>query len=382
MNKKLSIRLMYAIALLQGMVFYAPIATLYRQAQGVSLFQITIIESISLILMIALEIPWGYIADRIGYKKTLLICNILYFVSKIVFWKATGFIDFLIERLMLSVVLSGVSGCDSAYLYISAGEKESHKVFGIYSAMGSAGLVAASIVFSVFVGDNYPLSGFLTVISYGVSMLLTLFLPNIPVQKKDHTGLQNNIKAVIEAFKSNKRFLLFLLAAMFLTESNQTITVFFSQIQYLRSGIPIKFMGYIYILLTFSSLLSAVSSKLTKLIGETRATRMLFAAAGISCIILTFTVHPVVSVLFIVLLRISASFFVPINMKIQNQQVCIADRATMLSVYSSIINTGAVLTNLLFGKLADIHIGFALGMGAVFCFLGLLLFSLWAKQVK
>lgn len=30
---------MYAMALLQGMVFYSPIATLYRQAQGVSAFK-------------------------------------------------------------------------------------------------------------------------------------------------------------------------------------------------------------------------------------------------------------------------------------------------------------------------------------------------------
>ena len=61
---KKNIYLMYAIGLLQGMVFYGPIATLYRQAQGVTVFQITLIESISLALCIALEVPWGYLADR------------------------------------------------------------------------------------------------------------------------------------------------------------------------------------------------------------------------------------------------------------------------------------------------------------------------------
>lgn len=35
MENKRNIRLMYAIALLQGMVFYGPIATLYRQTAGV-----------------------------------------------------------------------------------------------------------------------------------------------------------------------------------------------------------------------------------------------------------------------------------------------------------------------------------------------------------
>ena len=56
MKNNRNIRLMYAIALLQGMVFYGPIATLYRQAAGVSVFQITLIESISLALALALEV--------------------------------------------------------------------------------------------------------------------------------------------------------------------------------------------------------------------------------------------------------------------------------------------------------------------------------------
>lgn len=56
---KRNLWIMYAIALLQGMVFYGPIATLYRQAHGLTIFQITLIESISLVLLILLEIPWG-----------------------------------------------------------------------------------------------------------------------------------------------------------------------------------------------------------------------------------------------------------------------------------------------------------------------------------
>lgn len=74
MNIKKNIYLMYAIALLQGMVFYGSIATLYRQASGITIFQITLIESISYILCILFEIPWGIVADKIGYKKTMIFC--------------------------------------------------------------------------------------------------------------------------------------------------------------------------------------------------------------------------------------------------------------------------------------------------------------------
>ena len=55
--QKRNIRLCYAIAFLQGLVFYAPVATLYRQANGVGVFQITVIESISLAASLAMELP-------------------------------------------------------------------------------------------------------------------------------------------------------------------------------------------------------------------------------------------------------------------------------------------------------------------------------------
>src|SRR5699024_11407051 len=57
---------------------------------------------------------WGVLADRIGYRRTMIVCSGLCFISKIVFWQANGFADFLVERVMLSVVLAGFSGVDSS----------------------------------------------------------------------------------------------------------------------------------------------------------------------------------------------------------------------------------------------------------------------------
>lgn len=142
---KKNIYLMYAISCLQGMVFYGPIATLYRQVQGVTVFQITLIESISLILCLLLELPWGILADKIGYKKTMMISCLLYFISKIIFWRADGFTTFLAERILLSVVIAGLSGVDTSILYLSSGKNDSQKVFGIYNGLSTAGLLTAPL---------------------------------------------------------------------------------------------------------------------------------------------------------------------------------------------------------------------------------------------
>ena len=173
---KRNLRCMYAMALLQGMVFYGPVATLYREAQGVSIAQITLIESISLALCILLEVPWGILADKLGYKNTMVACCFLYFLSKLVFWQAADFGGFLLERILLSVVTAGLSGVDSSILYLSCGGQDSQKVFGLYNSLQTAGLLAAALIFSLFVGDNYALAGLLTVFSYGAAALCALGL--------------------------------------------------------------------------------------------------------------------------------------------------------------------------------------------------------------
>ena len=58
-------------------MFYGSIATLYRTQRGISLGQIYFIESVYFIIVIVMELPWGYIADRFGYKKTLIIANFI-----------------------------------------------------------------------------------------------------------------------------------------------------------------------------------------------------------------------------------------------------------------------------------------------------------------
>lgn len=185
MKYRQNIYLLYAISFLQGLVFYGPVATLYRQAAGVSVFEITIIESISLALCIALEMPWGVLADRIGYRKTMIITCAVYFVSKVVFWKADGFGGFLLERVLLSVVMAGMSGCDISILYLSSREGESQKVFGIYQSFGMAGLLTASLSYSLFIGTNYRLAGFLTMAAYGAAAVLVFGLKEVKEQERE-----------------------------------------------------------------------------------------------------------------------------------------------------------------------------------------------------
>ena len=359
MKNNRNIRLMYAIALLQGMVFYGPIATLYRQAAGVSVFQITLIESISLALALALEVPWGILADRIGYRRSMILCCGLYFVSKIVFWQADSFGGFL----------------DVSILYLSCPEEESHRVFGIYNNLGMAGLLAASAVYAVFVGENYRLAGLLTVFSYGAAAVLALFLREIRSSQPRPAGRQlAEFKVLLGQLVRNPRLLFLVLGAAFLNEAHQTITTFLNQVQYTRAGLSASVIAVIYVVMTLLGLCGGFSARLTGWLGEKRTGAVLLALTAVACLTLTLTCGPVLSVAAILLLRACHSLFTPLQTTLQNRQVRTADRATALSLNALLMDLVAVFTNLVFGRAADFALPLAMGFGFALCVAGLVLY--------
>lgn len=381
MNIKKNIYLMYAIVFLQGMVFYGSIATLYRQASGITIFQITLIESISYILCILFEIPWGIIADKIGYKKTMCFCCVLYFASKLVFWRADIFAEFLWERVMLSIVIAGLSGVDSSILYLSCNKGESQKVFGIYNLLGTMGMLIASFVFAVFVSTDYRAAAFLTVISYGVAAILSFFITEVKGEEKAKICLQE-FKYVLCQTVSNKSLMIFLIAVAFMTQIHQTITVFLNQIQYEKCGLSASNMGFVFIVITLVGMLGVFSDEFTRKKGSKFVGASIFITAFLTCFILAITNSALLSVCSVLLLNLANSLFQPLQMEEQNKQVMSNNRATELSIYAIIIDSICAGTSVMFGMLAKVALEQAFLFGAMLSLVGLLLFMIWHKRQR
>ena len=376
---KRNIYIMYAIALLQGMVFYAPVATLYRTAQGVTISQITIIESISLILCLLFEVPWGWLADRIGYKRTILICNALYFVSKIVFWKAGDFFGFLVERILLAIVCAGLSGTDVSVLYCSADEKNSHRVFSVYNALQTAGLLAASLIHAIWIGANYRMAGFMTVISYGIALLFSCMLvevKHIGQHQQNMAGLGRSLKRVV----TNKSLLLFLIAVAFLQQTHQTITVFLSQLQYGKAGMSTSRISIVYTVMMVFGLLGIFSAKFTRLTGEKRMMYLSFSVAAICCLILAVDKRAWSSIVAVIMLRVTFEVMQPLQTELQNRQVASNERATALSINAIIIDCSGAGISVLFGMIAEKNLSVAFLFGFGLCFIGMFLFHLSGRS--
>lgn len=374
---------MFAIVFLQGFVFYGPIATMYRQARGLSMYDIFIIESISWILMILFEIPWGWFADKFGYKKTIIISNLIFFISKIIFFKSYSFEMFLIERVFLSIALSGLSGCDIALIYSSSDGEKSENVFGRYNALSTSGFLVASFLTTFMISSpidkiSMDRTSFLTIIPYGLAVIISLFIVDIKINKDERHKIRGSIKTALK----NKQIILLVLSVALAREVVQAITVFLNQAQYIRSGINVKYFGLLLVVVQIARLCSVKSYRLSNKFGMIRSIGSLYLIITISCIFLIFTANPMLSVLCIILISVSMSLVEPMFVDIENKSIETSDRATILSIYAMIGEISVAIINPVIGKAADISIMASFKVCAIISILVCILFLIYSRNEK
>jgi len=375
-NKKVNVYLMYLIVFLQGFVFYGPIATVYRQNRNLSLSNMFLIESISWILMIIFEIPWGWFADKFGYKKTLVISNFIFLISKIVFYKANSFEMFFLERVLLSISLAGISGCDIALLYSSVKQEESEEVFGRYNAFSTGGYLIASIMFSLLIKRSMDSTAFWTIIPYAVAAVLTLFLKEVNIQWADKPKFK---KSLFKAFK-NKSIIILVISFALINEVVQVVGVFLNQSQYMRSGINIKYFGLLAVIMQIVRLSSIKAHRLSIKLGKNRSLQILYSIITICCITLVFTSNATLTIFSIILICGSAAIVSPIVLDIENKSISTIDRATLLSVFAMFADLTGAGVNIIIGKTADISTPLAFITCVAICICAYILLVIYKKK--
>ncbi len=370
-----NIYIMFFIVFLQGLVFYGPVATLYREFRGISLSEIFIIESISWILTMLLEVPWGWFADKFGYKKTLVISNFIFFISKIIFFKSYTFIMFLLERVFLSISIAGLSGCDTAFLYTSLDKnRNSEKIFGLYNSFSTIGFLVACISSYSIINISMDFAVFLTIITYGIAAIATLFISDTSKPNSKNNNIVCNFKVAIK----NKQIIYIVISFSLISLVVQSITVFLNQAQYIKSGIDIKYFGILLALNQIIKLSASKSYKLSKKYGKLKSIKIMYLAIGLSCIMLAFTSNIILSILSTLLISLCISLVSPMVVDIENKSITTEDRATILSIYSMISSVISAMISPVIGVCADISIDLAFFICCIICIMAYVILK---KQV-
>ena len=346
--------IMCILSLLQGLVFYAPVATLYRTSRGLSIEEIFFTETVLLITTMLFEIPFGYFSDKYGYKNTLILSSIILLVSKIIFFYAHSISLFLVQAILSGIAMSGFSGCNEAFIFESIDSNDTEKAFGIYNAVGTASFLCASVIASILTIKSIDTTVFVTIIPFAIGVIVTFMLDDININKNKN---KNTLKfsVIITDMKKIKKIFLFILATTLITEVSHSIEVFLSQLQYIRCNIDLEYFGIINAIGQIACLSSGIVYKITKKYGQKRTLFMLFAIMSISISILIFNTNWFITVMCIIVIEASTAMSIPIIIDIENKSID-KNRATMLSIYSMASSIIASFINIFIGKCADISV--------------------------
>ena len=327
--------LMYAISFLQSIVLYATISTLYRQARGLTLAEYAIIDGLAYIFQLVFEIPFGMLADRIGYKKTLIVSNGIYLLSRIIFWMAYGFTGFLMERLFFSMALAGLSGVDASILYLSCDKEDSQKIFSRNSAVSMAGMLTGSLIFTLFLSNHYEAAALGTVITYAVAFFLSFFICDVKdTENKETVPSLQRLTQILKITLKDRRFLLFILGEALISYAVWAVRILLSQQKFIELGLTSQHIGIVETVLACLALSAVWSAALTRKLGFKKFMYHCVTAIVVSAVVLGITGNVWIAIAANTITELTYNWISPLVSDLYSKRVSVGDRATQLSVYA------------------------------------------------
>lgn len=326
------------INFLQGLLFYGAIATVFRAKRGLTLDQMILVDAMFFITILIFEIPLGYVADKIGYKKTMILGTFIFFITKIMFFFSYSFFDFMVQRLLTGVALATLSGCDSALLYKSVDQRDSQKAFGYYNAAGSLGFVLSCIGCSLFCLISIEFTVFISIIPYLIAFLLSFVIKDIRYEKdKEHSlDLKGNIKCLKNDVVNLKFIICITLAVTIVFRTSGIIDTLFVPMQFEKIGITTVMFGFLTAIGEIPCMLCSKVYIITRKFGNLKTIAGLTFIMMCATLILVFTNGIFISLLLITLVKVTMMMIYPIFMDIENKSIKdeSKNRATILSCYS------------------------------------------------
>ncbi|MEX2245559.1 MAG: MFS transporter [Dehalococcoidia bacterium] len=185
-----NVRKSYLYRFLMNFQLWWPIWVIYLlQDRGLSLTQITLLDTPFWLLIVAAEVPTGAIADRFGRKTSLTLGSLMFAVAVFVFGIADSYLIILISYTAWGLALTLQSGADAAILYDSlkriGREDDFQKINGRLWALTSLA-VLLSILIGAPIAAATSLS-FPILLSAGVALIAAPVALSMHEPREPHT---------------------------------------------------------------------------------------------------------------------------------------------------------------------------------------------------
>ena len=350
--KKLKFDSYDGVCFLNGLVFFAPVALLVRTQAGVSEHIFFLLQALLSGVIFLGEIPTGFITDKIGYRKSLILAQVLLLGARSLLLAAfvsRSLVLFVVEAVVEGIAACFTSGTGSAYLYALYGENGYLAKTAHAGNFGTAGFIISTVAYA----GIYKISGMeglliTTVVMDIIAVVCSFFLRS--ESSKTIIADRKEVQ-ILAVFKNKKAFLFVISLAIF---SIAWLLINFFYVEKLENcGLPVEWMSLI--ILSYSAVQMLAEPILGKLSdgkngksGRGKLPAVTAATAGVA--FLLFGVVKFRSAVLLLMLILPLLLNLPeyLLMNLENQFVdeaeCGSQRAATLSVLNMGVNLVEILT--------------------------------------
>lgn len=329
---KKNILLIYLHTFLSTFILFYICDTLFYIERGLSSSQYISFVGIAFLVKLIFEIPFGILADKYNKKMLLIISNLLFITSTIIFIFSHNYFTFLIAIIINSINNSISSGIVNSILYESTeNKKDFNKVLFYNSFFYNVSYMLAMII-GGYIGQHFGLiyTYYFTIIPFIIDFIVLLI---IRVNKPQNNSLNNNLLILKNGIKeiSNNSYLL----KLFLTSS-----VLFSGIKLMEEshpeysaniGISVFVIGiYTALILVFCIVGSYIGSKVNK--DKYQLVLKMHPILSGICILLIGILNNYLGIIFILLIYVFSESFDNIMVSELHNNISSKSRVTVESI--------------------------------------------------
>ena len=179
-----------------GFLIWMPIWVIYLQEfRGMSLTQISTIESLFWLTVVLAEVPTGAVADRWGRRTSLVMGGACFCLGSVVFAFSSTYVVLLAAYVMVAIAITLYSGAGHALIYDTLRQtgrtRDYEKHIGRSDAMAFGAMLIATLLGGPLVAlVGYSVTILLGAIAMGLAGCIALLLREPPRSEAEISSLQ------------------------------------------------------------------------------------------------------------------------------------------------------------------------------------------------
>ena len=339
-----------------------PIAVLtifWKTKIGMSMTEIMVLQGFFGAVLAAFEFPSGYVGDRLGYRRTLMLAAAIGVIGWVVYSFSTTMVQIAVAEALLAISFSLASGCDSALLYESllerGHEREFARWFGRYKFWGQISEGCAALAAGVLYAFHDRAPFMLQAVVWAVNIGLAAYMVEPARRAPVEIGVLRKFgQLIVYAARDTPALRATILLGLCFGLAS-FVPVCLIQSYAVDAGIQTTWLGPIWAVANFSVALAALmSSRVADRIGVHALLAGCVALVAIGYGGLA-TSYAWWGFAFYFVLTIMRGFNGPILQHVQQRLIPSADRAALGSLGSALFRAGFLCIAPFIGIAVDAH---------------------------